>query len=88
VKPNDVLFPWPRPRFVAGGGDALVWFEIAGEFSGELEVSRARHNSNGLPDGLEMISSTNDSRVGAGRSANFCANRIGKRSASLRPRRS
>lgn len=60
MKPTDSLFSWPRPRYVAGGGNALVWFEIAGEFFGGLEISRARHNSNGLPAELEMRLSTND----------------------------
>ncbi|PQV63930.1 hypothetical protein B1R32_108141 [Abditibacterium utsteinense] len=29
---------WPRPRFVAGGGDALVAFEVCGDFSEKIEV--------------------------------------------------
>lgn len=47
------LFSWPRPRFVQGGGDALVFLEIYGEWSGaQTEVSAAKHNSAGLPPEL------------------------------------
>ena len=47
------LFSWPRPRYVAGGGDALVFLEIYGEWSGaQTEVSASRHNSAGLPPEL------------------------------------
>ena len=48
------LFSWPRPRYVAGGGDALIFLEIYGSWSGaQTEVSPTLHNSAGLP--LELI---------------------------------
>ena len=47
------LFSWPRSRFVAGGGDALVWLEIYGEWNEmQTPVSVAKHNSAGLPPEL------------------------------------
>ena len=47
------LFSWPRPRYQAGGGDALVWLEIYGRWSGDqTEISLAKHNSAGLPPEL------------------------------------
>lgn len=50
----NALFPWPRPRFVVGGANATVFYEIYGEFAGlQLQISRSRHNSNGLPASLE-----------------------------------
>lgn len=47
------LFSWPRPRYSHGGGDALVWLEIYGQWSGDqTEVSASKHNSAGLPPEL------------------------------------
>ena len=47
------LFSWPRPRYSHGGGDALVWLEIYGEWNGDqTEVSASKHNSAGLPPEL------------------------------------
>ena len=47
------LFSWPRSRYVAGGGDALIFLEIYGQWSGaQTEISPARHNSAGLPPQL------------------------------------
>ena len=49
----DSLFSWPRPRYQAGGGAALVWLEIFGQWpDSPMEVSPARHNSAGLPPQL------------------------------------
>ena len=57
------LFPWPRPRYVAGGGDALVWLEIYGDWPGNAtEISPAQHNSAGLPRELTAQLSANDIR--------------------------
>ena len=47
---QNELFSWPRPRYSHGGGDALVWIEIYGDWDEtETQVSAARHNSAGLP---------------------------------------
>lgn len=44
------LFSWPRPRYERGGGDALVWVEIYGDWAEtETQVSASKHNSAGLP---------------------------------------
>ena len=53
LKCVNELFSWPRPRYVAGGGDALIFLEIYGSWSGaEMQVARAQHNSAGLPSEL------------------------------------
>ncbi len=50
---------WPRPRFVAGGGDALVAFEVCGAFSDAIEAAFQ-------VEGVEIRVETNDlSRFGA-----------------------
>lgn len=51
---------WPRPRFVAGGGDALVFFEVCGEFAGEIEMSLEKYHSSGPPAGVEVHLRDND----------------------------
>ena len=54
------LFSWPRPRYVAGG-DALVFLEVYGEWSGDqTEVSATKHNSAGLPPELVAQITPND----------------------------
>ena len=58
------LFSWPRSRYIAGGGDALVFLEIYGEWSGaQTEISPARHNSAGLPPTLVAQLLPNDAAV-------------------------
>ncbi|HEX9995819.1 MAG TPA: hypothetical protein VGB45_01640 [Abditibacterium sp.] len=51
---------WPRPRYVAGGGDALVFFEVCGQFSSEIELPLAEHHSSGPPEGVEVRLKDND----------------------------
>ena len=49
---------WPRPRFVAGGGDALVAFEVCGSFADKIESDFA-------VEGVEIRVEQNDlSRFG------------------------
>ena len=58
------LFSWPRPRYVAGGGAALVFLEIYGSWPDAMtEVSPARHNSAGLPAELVAQILPNDGNV-------------------------
>lgn len=51
---------WPRPRFVVGGGDALIFFEVCGQFDAEIELSAAKYHSQGVPDGVEITLADND----------------------------
>lgn len=44
---------WPRPRYVAGGGDALVALEVCGEFAADWAPLE-------LPDGLKATVKAND----------------------------
>ena len=45
---------WPRDRFEPGGGDAYLFFAIYGEFSTEVEVSRVKYRTAGLPRGINV----------------------------------
>ncbi|HEX8465103.1 MAG TPA: hypothetical protein VF627_10850 [Abditibacterium sp.] len=61
------LVSWPRSRYVAGGGDALIFLEICGHFSEIPAVSRSKYSSNGVPDGVEAHLADNDfARYGDG----------------------
>lgn len=51
---------WPRPRYVAGGGDALVFFEVCGQFPEIPTVSRAEYHTQGVPEGVEVGLGDND----------------------------
>lgn len=58
------LFSWPRPRYSHGGGDALVWIEIYGNWDEtQTPISASKHNSAGLPD--ELIAQLTDNDNGA-----------------------
>ena len=55
------LFSWPRPRYIEGGGDALVWLEIYGDWAdSQTQVSASKHNSAGLPPELIAQITPND----------------------------
>ena len=50
---------WPRPRFVAGGGDALVAFEVCGDFAASIPTELS-------VEGVQISVADNDlSRFGA-----------------------
>jgi hypothetical protein len=51
---------WPRSRYVAGGGDALVYFEVCGQFESALQISREKYNSEGAPEGVDVSVQPND----------------------------
>lgn len=54
------LVSWPRSRFQAGGGDALIYFEVCGKFDQIPAVSTLKHNSAGVPAGVEVFLDDND----------------------------
>jgi hypothetical protein len=45
---------WPRSRYQPGGGEAYLLFTIYGEFNPEVEVSRKRYRTAGIPRGLNV----------------------------------
>lgn len=51
---------WPRPRFVAGGGDALILLEVCGQFPQIPAVSGAKYHTQGVPVGVEVWLADND----------------------------
>ncbi len=59
------LKDWERPEFQAGGGDALMLFVVFGKFDGGLQLSRSRHRSGGLPEGVKIsqFSRAKDAKV-------------------------
>ncbi|MBA4067338.1 MAG: hypothetical protein C0501_27240 [Isosphaera sp.] len=44
---------WPRPHFTPGGGDALVFLAVFGEFDLSRPLSRSKYRTSGMPDWLE-----------------------------------
>jgi hypothetical protein len=53
-KAPSYLAPWPRPRYQAGGGDALVYFVLYGKFQEGAEVSARQYRSAGLPQSVDL----------------------------------
>ncbi len=51
---------WPRPRYVAGGGDAQIFFEVCGQFAEIPAVSREKYHTQGVPEGVEVWLNDND----------------------------
>jgi hypothetical protein len=65
------LAPWPRPHYQAGGGNAHLFYKVHGMFPEKPRVSRARHRSNGVPEGCSLRHYTRDAnpdvlRIGIG----------------------
>jgi hypothetical protein len=50
---ND-LTPWQRPCFEAGGGNALLFFAVYGQFAAEIQLSAAEYRTAGVPAGLML----------------------------------
>jgi hypothetical protein len=48
------LIPWPRTRFEPGGGDALIFFALYGNFSAEVEIPGATYRTGGRPEGIDI----------------------------------
>jgi hypothetical protein len=49
----DKLKPWPRPHFEPGGGPALLYFVVFGEFDLGKPFSRSKYRSEGPGEWLE-----------------------------------
>ena len=48
---SSELKDWPRPQYRKGAGDAFVAYAVYGDLS-QLQVSRSRYRTNGLPAGV------------------------------------
>ncbi|MDY3562529.1 hypothetical protein R5W23_003995 [Gemmata sp. JC673] len=48
------LSPWPRPDFVPGGGDALLFFVVFGDFDLTKPFGVSKYRSRGPADWLEV----------------------------------
>lgn len=49
------LAPWPRPHFSPGGGDALLFYAVFGEFDLSTPLSKSKYRTSGMPDWLELV---------------------------------
>ena len=49
------LQSWPRPHFTPGGGDALLFYVVFGEFDLTKPFSLTKYRSNGPADWLEVV---------------------------------
>lgn len=50
------LETWVRKHYVAGGGDPLLFYVVYGVIDASAALSRSRYRSNGVPDGIEVMS--------------------------------
>jgi hypothetical protein len=48
------LTSWPRPHFKAGGGNALMMYQVFGSVTGPLDISEAKHRTTGMPAGVKI----------------------------------
>ena len=46
---------WPRPHFKPGGGDALLFYAVFGDFDLKKPLSKSKYQTSGMPDWLEMM---------------------------------
>jgi len=52
--PNE-LASWPRPTFTPGGGNALLFYVVFGQFDLKTPLSRSKYRTSGMPDWLELV---------------------------------
>ena len=50
------LQTWEREHYVAGGGDPMLFYVVYGEIDATAPLSRAKYRSNGVPDGIALMS--------------------------------
>lgn len=51
--PNE-LASWPRPHFAPGGGDALLFYAVFGDFDLTQPLSKSKYRASGVPEWLEL----------------------------------
>lgn len=47
---------WDRPNFVRGEGDPFLFYVVFGEVNATTPLSRGKYRSNGIPDGMQLMS--------------------------------
>jgi hypothetical protein len=55
-QPESPLKSWPRPHFQPGGGDAWLFYVVYGRVGTAAALSRSAYRSEGIPDGLKVMS--------------------------------
>jgi hypothetical protein len=50
------LETWQRKHYVAGGGDPFLFYVVYGEIDSSAPLSRSTYRSDGIPDGIEVMS--------------------------------
>jgi hypothetical protein len=50
------LEEWPRRHYVPGGKDPFLFYVVYGQVDTTRVLSRARYKSNGIPDGIDVMS--------------------------------
>jgi hypothetical protein len=51
---SNELASWPRPHFTPGGGDALLFYAVFGDFDLKAPLSRSKYRTSGMPDWLQL----------------------------------
>ncbi len=51
---SSKLKSWARPQFEEGGGDAMIFYVIYGSFTDDIQISRTKYRSEGLPSGVHL----------------------------------
>jgi hypothetical protein len=46
---------WPRPHFTPGGGDALLYYHVFGEFDLKKPMDAAKYRTSGQPAWLQIV---------------------------------
>ena len=54
---------WPRPRFQAGGGNAMVFYALYGTFPKTIQVSGEKYRTAGVPKGVRIKKVTREDKT-------------------------
>jgi hypothetical protein len=55
------LDTWERQYFVPSGGDPLLFYVVYGDVDSSVELSRKKYRSEGIPEGIDVMSYNADS---------------------------
>jgi hypothetical protein len=55
------LDTWERQYFVPGGGDPLLFYVVYGDVDSSVALSREKYRSEGIPEGIDVMSYNADS---------------------------
>jgi hypothetical protein len=73
TKTLSELKEWPRPRYQKGGREAFLAYAVFGNLD-NLQVSRSRHRTKGLPPGVSARSGSGCDQLRSGTFASMLAN--------------